>query len=193
MSEQQRKWVRWFVDFSAPLSFAVVYFLGGRDFMKATAAIVIVSVVAVLVGLAVERRWAFLPLFVGVMGAVFGGLTLYFHQPWILKVKPTVLNFVLGAVLLGGLALRKNPIKALIGEALVLPDDVWRKLMLRFGLFYWGLAILNVVVWLNMSQDAWVTFRSFGLQILTVLFTLTQLPLLMRYMKVEDLPPPPPE
>jgi intracellular septation protein A len=38
-----------------------------------------------------------------------------------------------------------------------------------------------------------VTFRSFGLQILTVLFTLTQLPLLMRYMKVEDLPPPPPE
>jgi intracellular septation protein len=193
MTEKQRKWVRWFVDFSAPLSFAVVYFLGGRDFMQATAAIVIVSVVAVLVGLAVERRWAFLPLFVGVMGAVFGGLTLYFHEPWILKVKPTVLNFILGCVLLGGLILKKNPIKALLGEALVLPDDVWRKLLLRFGLFYWALAALNVVVWLNMSQDAWVTFRSFGLQILTVLFTLTQLPLLMRYMKVEDLPPPPTE
>jgi intracellular septation protein len=193
MSDQHRKWVRWFVDYSAPIAFAVVYFGFGRDFMRATAAIVITSVVALLVGFIVERRLAPLPLFVGLMGALFGGLTLIFDDPRILKVKPTVLNFGLGAVLLGGLALKKNPLKALLGQALVLPDEVWRKLMLRFGLFYWSLAILNEIVWRTQTEATWVAFRSFGLQILTVVFTLTQLPLLMRYMKAEDLPPPPTE
>lgn len=193
MSPQLRKWVRWFVDYSAPIGFAVAYFASGKDFMLASGALVAISLVAVLVGRFVERRWAPLPLFVGVMGAIFGGLTLIFHDPRILKVKPTVLNFTLGAILLGGLAFRKNPIKALFGETLVLPDDAWRKLMLRFGVFYWALAGLNEVVWRTQSEANWVLFRSFGLQALTVAFALTQVPLLMRYMKAEDLPPPPTE
>lgn len=193
MSERWRKWVRWFVDYSAPIGFAVVYFATGKDFMKASGAIVAISVVAVLVGRIVERRWAPLPLFVGAMGALFGGLTLVFHDPRILKVKPTVVNFILGAILLGGLLLRKNPIKLLFGEALVLPDEAWRKLMLRFGVFYWSLAALNELVWRTQSESNWVLFRSFGLQALTVAFALTQVPLLMRHMKAEDIPPPPPE
>ena len=41
MSEQVRKWIRYGVDYAALVVFAAVYFLGGRDFMKATAAIVI--------------------------------------------------------------------------------------------------------------------------------------------------------
>lgn len=193
MSEQQKKWVRWFVDYSAPIAFAVVYFGFGRDFMKATAAIVIASVVALAVGLAVERRLAPLPLFVGAMGALFGGLTLIFDDPRILKVKPTILNGVLGTILLGGLALRKNPLRMLFGQALVLPDEAWRKLMLRFGLFYLSLAVLNEFVWRTQSEETWVLFRSFGLQGLTVAFALLQVPLMMRYMRAEDLPPPPNE
>jgi intracellular septation protein len=192
-AESRRKWVRWFVDYSAPIAFAVVYFGFGRDFMKATVAIVVTSVVALLVGAVVERRLAPLPLFVGAMGALFGGLTLIFHDPRIMKVKPTVLNFALGAVLLGGLLAKKNPLKAVLGQTLSLPDEVWRKLMLRFGLFYWSLAVLNEIVWRTQTEATWVAFRSFGLQVLTIAFVLTQLPLLMRYMKAEDLPPPPTE
>jgi intracellular septation protein len=193
LSEQAKKWVRWFVDYSAPIAFAVAYFATGKDFMAATGALVALSVVAVIVGRLVERRWAPLPLFVGGMGALFGGLTLIFHDPRILKVKPTVLNFLLGAILLGGLAFRKNPLRALFGEQLILPDEAWRKLMLRFGLFYWSLAALNEAVWRTQSEQTWVLFRSFGLQALTVAFALTQVPLLMRHMKAEDLPPPPSE
>ena len=193
MNQRVRDWTRYFVDYSAPVAFALVYFLGGRDFMKATAAIVIASVAAVLVGLIVERRLAPLPLFVGAMGALFGGLTLVFHDPRILKVKPTVLNFVLGAILLGGLVLRRNPLKAVLGPTLRLPDPVWRKLTLRFGLFYWVLAGVNEVVWRTQPDATWVAFRSFGLQILTVVFALAQVPLLMRYMAADELPPPPPE
>jgi intracellular septation protein len=192
-AQSRRQWVRYFVDFVAPATFFVVYFGFGRDFIKASLAIVAASLVAIAVGLIVERRLAPLPLFVGGMGALFGGLTVAFDAPWILKIKPTIVNIALGGVLLGGLALGRNPLKPLFGWAFALPDEVWRSLMLRFGLFYMFLAALNLLVWRTMPEATWVTFRSFGLWGLNIAFVLTQLPLLMRHMKAEDVPPPPPE
>jgi len=192
MTDNARKWIRYTVDYAAVVVFAVVYFLSGRDFMKATAAIVITSVVALLVGWLVERRIAWLPLFVGGMAALFGGLTLVFHDTRILKIKPTVINLILAGVLFGGLLLKRNPLKLLLGEALILPDDVWRKLTIRFGLLYVFLAVLNIVIWRTQSEAAWVLFKTFGLEVMTVLFALAQVPLLMKYMDAGDVPPPPP-
>jgi intracellular septation protein len=192
MRDNVRKWIRYAVDYAAVVVFAVVYFLSGRDFMKATAAIVVTSVLALIVGWLVERRLAWLPLFVGGMAAIFGGLTLVFHDTRILKVKPTVINLILAGVLFGGLILKRNPLKLLLGEALTLPDDVWRKLTVRFGLLYVFLAIANLVIWRTQSEATWVLFKTFGLEVMTVLFAMTQVPLLMKYMEAADLPPPPP-
>lgn len=191
MSPNQRKWIRYAVDYAAVVVFAAVYFLSGRDFMKATAAIVVTSVIALLVGWLVERRIAWLPLFIGGMAALFGGLTLAFHDTRILKVKPTVINLLLAGVLFGGLALKRNPLKLLLGEALTLPDGVWRKLTVRFGLLYVVLAITNIVIWRTQSEATWVLFKTFGLEVMTVLFALTQIPLLMKYIDASEIPPPP--
>lgn len=191
MSPNARKWLRYAVDYAAVVVFALVYFLGGRDFMKATVAIVITSVIALLIGLVVERRIAWLPLFVGAMAALFGGLTLIFHDTRILKIKPTVINLILAGVLFGGLALKRNPLKMLLGEALTLPDAVWRKLTVRFGLLYVVLAIVNIVIWRTQSEATWVLFKTFGLEVMTLVFSLTQLPLLLKHMEASDLPPPP--
>lgn len=192
MNANARKWLRYVVDYSAIVVFAVVYFLSGKDFMKATAAIVIASVLAILVGLIVERRIAWLPLFSGGMAALFGGLTLVFHDTRILKIKPTVVYLVLAALLFGGVLLKRNPLKLLLGEALTLPDEVWRKLTVRFGFLYVVLAMVNIVVWRTQTEETWVLFKTFGLEVMTVLFTLTQVPLLMKYMEADELPPPPP-
>jgi len=191
MSANARKWIRYTVDYSAVVVFAAVYYLTGKDFMKATAAIVVTSVLAILIGFIVERRIAWLPLFVGGMAALFGGLTLVFHDKRILMVKPTVINLLLAAVLFGGLALKRNPLKLLLGEALTLPDDIWRKLTVRFGWLYVFLAVANLVIWRTQSEATWVLFKSFGLEVMTVLFALTQVPLLMKYMEPDELPPPP--
>ena len=191
MSPNARKWLRYAVDYAAVVVFALVYFLGGRDFMKATVAIVVTSVIALLIGLLVERRVAWLPLFVGAMAALFGGLTLIFHDTRILKIKPTVINLILAGVLFGGLALKRNPLKMLLGEALTLPDEVWRKLTVRFGLLYVVLAIVNIVIWRTQSEATWVLFKTFGLEVMTLVFSLTQLPLLLKHMEASDLPPPP--
>jgi intracellular septation protein len=193
VSPNARKWIRHFVDYSAVVVFAAVYFLGGRDFMKATAAIVIASVIAILVGLVVERRIAWLPLLAGGAAALFGGLTLIFHDPRIMKVKPTVINFALAGVLFGGLVFKKNPLKALLGEAMSLPDDVWRKLTIRFGLLYVVLGIANIVIWRSQSEATWVLFKTFGLEAVTIAFALTQVPMLLKYMEASELPPPPTE
>jgi intracellular septation protein len=69
---------------------------------------------------------------------------------------------------------------------------VWRKLTVRFGLLYVFLAIANLVIWRTQSEATWVLFKTFGLEVMTVLFAMTQVPLLMKYMEASDLPPPPP-
>ena len=73
MTGSARRWLRYAIDYSAPVAFLGSYFLGGRDFMFATGVSIAVGVVAIALGLLVERRVAWLPLFVAVMGVVFGG------------------------------------------------------------------------------------------------------------------------
>jgi intracellular septation protein len=96
-------------------------------------------------------------------------------------------------VLLVGLVLRKNPLKWLLGEALVLPEDAWRKLTLRYAIYFLGMAVLNEVVWRTQSDAVWILFRMPGLLILVILFSLTQVPFMMRYLKTNEPPPPPTE
>ena len=61
-----------------------------------------------------------------------------------------------------------------------LTDEGWWKLTLRWGVFFFFLALLNEIVWRNFSTDTWVAFKVFGIMPITFLFTLSQLPLLNR-------------
>jgi intracellular septation protein len=193
MSDARRRWVTWFVDYFALAAFLVGYFVTHRNLQQATWALVAGSAVALAVGFAVERRLAVFPAIAGGAALVFGGLTLFFHDPRFLKIKPTVMNLVFSAVMFGGLMLRRHPLKLLLGEAVEMPDEAWRALTLRYGLFFAVMAALNEAVWRTQTDAVWVLFRFPGLMVLTVLFSFTQVPFLMRYMKGADLPPPPTE
>jgi len=191
-AENNRHWVRYFVDYAALAAFLVAY-LVTRDIQKATWGLVVGSVIAIVVGLAVERRIAPLPLFVGGAGLVFGGASLFFHDPRILKVKPTIVNTAIGILLLGGLAMKKHPLKLVLGEAFEMPDATWRRLTLNYAAFFLALAALNEAVWRTQPDGTWVLFRFPGMMILTVAFSIAHAPLLMKYVKAEELPPPPTE
>ena len=193
MTRTGRSWVTWFVDYFALAAFLAGYFVSGRNLQQATWALVIGSAVALAVGVAVERRLAAFPAIAGGAALLFGGLTLVFHDARFLKIKPTVMNLVFAAVMFGGLILRKHPLKLLLGEAIEMPDQAWRKLTLRYGIFFTALAALNEVVWRTQSEATWVWFRFPGLMVLTLVFSLSQAPLLMKYMKAAELPPPPTE
>jgi intracellular septation protein len=75
--------------------------------------------------------------------------------------------------------------KPLLGTVLdsmfQLTEEGWRKLTLRWALFFFALAILNEIVWRNTATNVWVDFKVFGVMPLTFLFGALQVPLLKKY------------
>jgi len=182
LSNKTKALIRSGVDYAGPLAFLVGY-LVTHDMLSATWALVGASAIALAVGYGVERRIAPMPLFAGLAALIFGGLTLYFHDPRFVKIKPTAINTILGLTMLGGLVLKRNPLKALLGEAITLPDAAWRTLTLRYGLFFLCVAVLNEAIWRTQPESIWIWFRMPGLQILSLVFSLTQLPLMMKHIQ----------
>ena len=173
-------WVRPAVDYLGPVAFMLGFFLTGRNLVHATWWLVGGSAAGLLLGYAMERRVAPLPLIWGGAALVFGVLTLVFHDPTIVKMKTTFIDVALGAALLGGLALRKNVLKLLMGDALKLSEDGWRKLAFRYAIFFLVMAALNEVVWRTQPDSVWVLFRMPGLLILALGFAATQVPMMLK-------------
>ena len=88
-----------------------------------------------------------MPLFTAILVMVFGGLTLYLKNDVFIKMKPTVLYGFFGAVLLGGLFFNRLFIKYVFAQAFELNEQGWRKLTVRWGLFFLVLAVINETVW----------------------------------------------
>ena len=116
---------------------------------------------------------------------VFGGLTLFFQNETFIKWKPTILYWVFAvSMLFSARVTKKNPIKAMLGEQLTLPDAIWGKLSLSWIGFFVIMGALNLFVAFNFPTDIWVNFKLFGGMGLMFLFVLGQGMLLSKY--VED-------
>lgn len=154
---------------------------GERRIFVATGLFVVATVVALAVHYLLVRRLPIMPLVSGVVVVVFGGLTIALHDETFIKLKPTIVNSLFGACLLGGLAFGKPLLRVVMDSMFELTEEGWRKLTLRWAVFFFVLAALNEVVWRTQTTDTWVNFKVFGIMPLTVLFALAQTPLLMRY------------
>jgi intracellular septation protein len=185
LSPKTRNLIRAGVDYAGPLAF-LVGFLVTKNLLTATWALVGASGLALVVGYSAERRIAPMPLFSGLAALIFGTLTLVFHDTRFVKIKPTVINLILAVIMFGGVWLKKNPLKALLGEAIKLPDPAWRTLTLRYGVFFLCTAILNEAVWRSQPDSVWIWFRMPGLQILAIVFSLCQLPLMLKHAEDDE-------
>jgi intracellular septation protein len=151
------------------------------DLFTATGAFVVATVVALAVHYVLVRKLPVMPLVSGVVVVVFGGLTLYLHDETFIKVKPTIVNTLFGTALLAGLWRGRIFLRYVLDSVFELTDEGWRKLTLRWGLFFLFLALVNEVVWRTQSTDFWVNFKVFGLMPLTMVFAVAQAPLLSRH------------
>jgi len=116
--------------------------------------------------------------------AVFGGATIYFHDEQFIKLKPTVLYWCFAVTLLVSQAFfGKNLIKSMMGKQLILPEPVWRKLNLAWGLFFTLMGALNLYIGFNYSLNFWVNFKLFGFMGLMLAFVIGQSLFLSRYIK----------
>src|SRR5262245_35839331 len=147
----------------------------------ATAVFMVAIVVALLVSYGLTRRLPAMALVSAVIVVVFGGATLVFQNETFIKLKPTIIYLLFTVVLLGGLIFRKPLLAAVFDQVFRLTEEGWRKLTVRWALFFLALAMLNELVWRTQSTDTWVTFKVFGVAPLTFVFAALQYPLLMRY------------
>ncbi len=117
---------------------------------------------------------------------VFGGATLFFHDPTFIKWKPTALYWLFAGTLAGSaLILKRNLIRKLLEAQLSLPDAVWERLNLAWAGFFALMGVLNLVVAYQFSESTWVNFKLFGGMGLMLLFVVAQGAYLSRYLEDE--------
>ncbi|MGB3503096.1 MAG: septation protein A [Mesorhizobium sp.] len=160
--------------------FPVLADLGGPLFI-ATGLFMAATAISLVVSWSLTRTLPIMPLVSGVVVFVFGGLTLWLQDATFIKMKPTIVNTMFGVVLLAGLFFGKSLLGYVFDSAFKLDAEGWRKLTLRWGLFFLFLAVVNEVVWRNFSEDTWVAFKVWGIMPITVIFTMLQMPLIMRH------------
>lgn len=156
----------------------------GQPIFIATALFMAATLIALSVSWLMTRSLPIMPLISGIVVLVFGSLTLWLHDDVFIKMKPTIINSLFGVILLGGLLFGKALLGYVFDQAFKLDSEGWRKLTLRWGLFFFVLAALNEVVWRNYSTDSWVTFKVWGVMPITILFTMLQMPLIKKHSLV---------
>jgi len=150
-------------------------------FRWATAVFIVAFLVALGFSWRVERRVSPLALVTLAFVLVFGGLTVWLDNALFFQIKVTVIEALIGALLLAGLAFKKLFIKSLLGMAIAMDDDGWRKFTWRFASFSFALAIANEFARRGLSQDQWLWFKVGGITLATLGFILAQMPLFKRH------------
>lgn len=170
-----------FVPWIAPIVPEAVSTGERAGIFVATAVFMVAIVVALVVSYALARRLPMMAIVSAVVVVVFGALTLLLQNDTFIKLKPTIIYALFAAVLFGGLIFQKPLLAMVFDRMFHLTDEGWRKLTVRWALFFVAMALLNEIVWRTQSTDFWVAFKVFGAVPLTFVFAALQYPLLMKY------------
>lgn len=188
-------WLNFAIDFGPLLVFFVVFKFssGGEGAFAATAAAIkgtVAFMAAIIIAMAVSKwklgkispmLWLSSVLVLG-----FGALTIWFHDERFIVMKPTIIYGAFAAILLGGWWLNKPMLKYLLQSALEgLTQRGWMLLSRNWGLFFAALGIANHVMYelieaKQMSFDLWLTIKVWGITALSFVFTLTQVPVMLK-------------
>jgi len=169
-----------------PLVIFFIFFKFG-DLYWATGSLIVTSALQILYYIIKrkpipKRNWIFFGLI-----AVFGGLTIFFHDDAFIKWKVTVINTIFAITLvISNHLFKKNLIKEMLGEGLTLPENIWTKLNLAWAIFFLFCGALNIYIAYNFELETWVNFKVFGLMGLTFVFAIGSIFSLYKYLPQDD-------
>lgn len=172
------------IDFGPLLVFFASFKLG--DIWLATGTFMAASVIAMIASKILFKKIAVMLKVTFVFVMVMGGLTLYLQDETFVKMKLTIVNCLFAIILLFGLLRGQLYIKMVMEMAFEMEDAAWRILTRNYVIFLVVMAVVNEVIWRTQTTDFWVNFKTFGYMGATILFMMTQMPMLMKYMPEED-------
>jgi intracellular septation protein len=168
-------------DFLPIIVFFAVYQIYGAlvsvdDAMfAATIAIMVVMTTQIAIQWLRTRTVNRIMLVSGVLVLVFGGITLALRDPRFMQWKVTTLNWLLAiGFLVSHFFGKQTLVEKFLGEAIALPEMVWRRLNLLWVANFALIGAINLYVAYNFSQETWVNFKFYGLLGLTLLMALIQ-------------------
>jgi len=177
-----KSFLKFITDFGPLLIFFIIYYKSGNNLIAAIPPLIVATVIAVGIVYLVEKKIPYVPLVGGIIITIFGGLTLYFNNPIFIYMKPTIVNFIFGGILIiSKIFYQKNFLKFFLRSAFQLNDIGWSKLNFRWAYFFIFLGIVNEIVWRTQPETTWVNFKVWGILPITFIFTAFQVPLINKY------------
>lgn len=161
------------LDFLPVVLFFVAYLAAG--IYVATGVLIVAVLAQTLISWIRHRRVSPMLLTSAILVLLFGGLTLYLHDPVFIKWKPTIVDWLFAAAFIASHFMRGPTImQRLMGKQVELEAALWNRLNMAWALFFIVTGALNIYVAYNFSEPTWVKFKLFGLFALTLVFALLQ-------------------
>ena len=182
-----KSFLKFLTDFGPLVIFFYYYYDSGKDLRVAIPPFIIATIIALAIVWFLEKKIPKVPLLSGILITFFGGLTIYFDNPVFIYIKPTIINILFGLALIFGRYFTNEPVlKKLMGKSIPLTNEGWELLSTRWIYYFFGLALLNELVWRTHSAEFWVNFKVWGLLPRTFIFTAFQIGLFNKYKSHEE-------
>ena len=178
----KKSFIKFITDFGPLLVFFSFYYNSDKNLKMAIPPFIVATLIALIVVWILEKKIPMVPLLGGILITLFGGLTIYFDNPIFIYIKPTIINILFGLTLLFGKFFTNEPIlKKMLGKSIQLTDEGWKILNFRWIYFFFGLALLNEIIWRTQPEEFWVNFKVWGILPLTIIFTAFQVSIINKY------------
>lgn len=151
------------------------------DLVTATAVIIGATLLGIIYSYITKQPIAKTTIFSTVILVIFGGATIISGNPQFFKMKPTILYSLFSMIILGGLYYKKGVLKFIFDSQIKMSDENWCKFSARFAILFIILAFLNEFIWRSYSEEIWVKFKVFGFLPIIIIFTLANIPFLLRH------------
>ena len=186
------KWVKPLLEFGPMVAFffaymrmkETVYTIGSNDyqgFIVVTALFVPLLLVCTGILWKLIGKISPMQIMTVILVTAFGGMTVWLNDDRFIKMKPTLIYLIFGGLLSIGLLRGQSYLRVVMQEALPMQDVGWMILTRRVTAFFFGLAVLNEVIWRGFSTEIWVYFKTFGLTAALFAFFMMQGRLLAKY------------
>mgnify|MGYP006140801435 FL=1 len=157
-----------------------------QGFIIATGVFIPILLFSILVLWILSGKIAKMQIITAILVVIFGGLTIWFNDDRFFKMKPTIIYLLFGGILSFGLMRKKSYLEYVMEDMLPLESTGWVILTKRVAIFFLSLALLNELIWRNMSTDSWVNFKTFGLTGAVFIFFIAQNSLIQKYGKISQ-------